>query len=243
MGKEASILMKKKAVVVHSGGMDSSLCLALAIKEFGAKEVLSLSFTYNQRHSIELTRATEISKHFGVDHIEIDLSCLSQITESALIGNDQIIEHKKGEAPNTLVVGRNGLMARLAGIHANSLGAHCIYVGIMELESANSGYRDCSRSYMDVVQEALRMDFADPAFEIRTPLVKLNKKETMELGHKLGVLEYLLEKTITCYEGIEKEGCLKCPACQLRNSGLKIFSLEHPEVKYSYREKILNLIA
>lgn len=235
--------MKKKAVVVHSGGMDSSLCLALAIKEFGAENVLSLSFTYNQRHSNELKRATEISEHFKVDHVQLDLSCLSQITESALIGNSKQIEHKSGEAPNTLVVGRNGLMARLAGIHANSLGANCIYLGVMELESANSGYRDCSRAYMDVIQTALRMDFANDQFEVRTPLVFMNKKETMELGFKLGVLEYLLEKTVTCYEGIEKEGCMKCPACKLRNQGLQIFSLEHPELKYSYREKILNLIA
>lgn len=235
--------MKKKAVVVHSGGMDSSLCLALAIQEFGAENVLSLSFTYHQRHSIELERASEISKHFNVDHVELDLSCLSKITESALIGTSEKIEHKKGEAPNTLVVGRNGLMARIAGIHAESLGAKCIYMGVMELEEANSGYRDCSRAYMDIIQSALRMDFADSSFEIRTPLVKMTKKETMELGLKLGVIEYLLEKTITCYEGIEKEGCLKCPACKLRNGGLKIFSLEHPEVKFSYREKILNLIA
>lgn len=235
--------MKKKAVVVHSGGMDSSLCLALAVKEFGAENVLSLSFTYNQRHSIELKRASEISKHFNVDHVELDLSCLSKITESALIGTDKKIEHKKGEAPNTLVVGRNGLMARIAGIHANSLGAHCIYMGVMELEAANSGYRDCSRAYMDIIQSALRMDFADNSFEIRTPLVMMTKRDTMELGYKLGVLEYLLENTVTCYEGIEKEGCLKCPACKLRNEGLKIFSLEHPELKYSYREKILNLIA
>ena len=235
--------MKKKAVVVHSGGMDSSLCLALAVKEFGAGNVLSLSFTYNQRHSIELTRATEISKHFNVDHVELDLSCLSKITESALIGNSQKIEHKAGEAPNTLVVGRNGLMARLAGIHAHSLGAKFIYLGVMELESANSGYRDCSRDYMDVIQTALRMDFADPTFEIRTPLISMNKKETMELGLKLGVIEYLLESTISCYEGIEKEGCLKCPACKLRNQGLKIFSLENPQVKYSYRNNIINLLA
>lgn len=235
--------MKKKAVVVHSGGMDSSLCLALAIKEFGAENVLSLSFTYNQRHSIELAKATEISIHYKVDHVELDLSCLSKITESALIGHGTAIEHKKGEAPNTLVVGRNGLMARLAGIHANSLGAHCIYIGVMELEAANSGYRDCSRAYMDIIQEALRLDFADPTFEIRTPLVMMNKKETMELGNKLGVLEYLVENTITCYEGVPKEGCMKCPACKLRNNGLKIFSLEHPEFKFSYKEKIQNLIA
>ena len=223
--------------------MDSSLCLALAIKEFGAENVLSLSFTYNQRHSIELAKATEISIHYKVDHVELDLSCLSKITDSALIGHGTAIHHKKGEAPNTLVVGRNGLMARLAGIHANSLGAHCIYMGVMELEAANSGYRDCSRAYMDIIQQALRLDFADPTFEIRTPLVMMNKKETMELGYKLGVLEYLVENTITCYEGVPKEGCMKCPACKLRNNGLKIFSLEHPEFKFSYKEKIQNLIA
>jgi 7-cyano-7-deazaguanine synthase len=235
--------MKKKAVVVHSGGMDSSLCLALAIKEFGAQNVLSVSFTYNQRHSIELSRAKEISLHWGVDHTELDLSCLSKITESALIGSSQKIEHESGKAPNTLVTGRNGLMARIAAIHANSLGAKCIYMGVMELEEANSGYRDCSRTYMDIIQQALRMDFSDESFEIRTPLVFMNKKESMELGFKLGVLDYLLETTITCYEGIEKEGCLKCPACKLRNNGLKIFSLEHPEFSYSYKDKILNLIA
>jgi 7-cyano-7-deazaguanine synthase len=235
--------MRKKAVVVHSGGMDSSLCLALAIQEFGKENVLSLSFTYQQRHSEELNRARLISQHFGCDHAELDISFLSQITESALIGNKTAIEHKSGEAPNTLVTGRNGLMARIAGIHANSLAAHCIYLGVMELESANSGYRDCSRSYMDLIQQALRLDFADSSFEIRTPLISLTKKESMELGHKLGVLEFLLETTITCYEGIEKEGCLKCPACKLRNQGLKIFSLEHPEIKYSYKEKILSLIA
>jgi 7-cyano-7-deazaguanine synthase len=235
--------MEKRAVVVHSGGMDSSLCLALALREFGAADVLSASFTYNQRHSIELVRAREISRHFGVDHVELDLGCLSKITESALIGSDKKIEHNPGEAPNTLVPGRNGLMARVAGIHANALGAHCIYLGVMELEAANSGYRDCSRAYMDLIQAALRLDFADPTFEIRTPLVAMTKKETMELGHRLGVLAYLLETTVTCYEGIEKEGCLKCPACKLRNQGLKIFALEHLDFKFSYREKILNLIA
>lgn len=235
--------MQKKALVVHSGGMDSSLCLALAVKEFGAEHVLSVSFTYGQRHGEEIQRARNISAHFHVDHTELNLDCLNKITSSALMGKTQPIEHISGQAPNTLVVGRNGLMARLAGIHAHSLGAHAIYMGVMELEGANSGYRDCSRAYMDLVQTALRLDFADESFEIRTPLVAMTKKQTMELGHKLGVLEYLLETTITCYEGVEKEGCLKCPACKLRNQGLKLFSLEHPDFKYSYREKIINAIA
>lgn len=235
--------MKKKAVVVHSGGMDSSLCLALAVKEFGADHVLSLSFSYGQRHSIELERAQKIATHFKVDNTIIDINCLSQITENALTNSQIEIEHLKGSAPNTLVIGRNGLMARLAGIHADSLEASCIYMGVMELEAANSGYRDCSRHYMDLIQAALRLDFNNPLFEIRTPLVSMTKKETMELGYRLGVLEFLLETTVTCYEGIEREGCLKCPACKLRNQGLKIFTLEHPEFQYSYKNKILNLIA
>lgn len=235
--------MKKQAIVVHSGGMDSSLCLALAKKEFGADQVLSLSFNYDQRHSPELRKAKEISEHFGIDHVELNLMCLGQVTESALTNKQVKIEHQAGLAPNTLVVGRNGLMARLAGIHAHSLGARCIYMGIMELEEANSGYRDCSRNYMNLIEAALQMDFADPRFEIRTPLVKMTKKQTMELGKELNVIEYLLENTITCYEGIPKAGCLKCPACKLRNQGLKIFSLEHPDVQYSYRNEIINLIA
>lgn len=235
--------MKKKALVVHSGGMDSSLCLALAIKEFGKENVLSLSFSYGQRHSNELDVAEKISKHLGTDHLVLNIDCLSKITDSALTNNKLEISHEEGKAPNTLVTGRNGLMARIAGIHAHSLGASCIYMGVMELEEANSGYRDCSRKYMDLIQSALRMDFADESFKIRTPLVAMTKRDSMELGHKLGVLEYLLENTITCYEGKPKEGCGNCPACKLRNAGLKTYSLEHPELKYSFREKILNLIA
>ncbi|MFY7994343.1 MAG: 7-cyano-7-deazaguanine synthase QueC [Bacteriovoracaceae bacterium] len=235
--------MKKKAVVIHSGGMDSSLCLALAVKEFGAANVLSVSFSYNQRHSIEIERAQKIAAHLQVENIVLEINCLSKITQNALTNKSISIDHPQGQAPNTLVVGRNGLMARIASIHADSLGASCVYMGVMELEAANSGYRDCSRSYMDIVESALRLDFNNPQFEIRTPLVSMTKKETMELGHSLGVLDYLLENTVTCYEGIPKEGCMKCPACKLRNQGLKIFTLEHPEFQYSYKNAILNLIA
>ncbi|MFP5459394.1 MAG: 7-cyano-7-deazaguanine synthase QueC [Bacteriovoracia bacterium] len=229
--------LKKKAIVVHSGGMDSSLCLALAVKEFGASNVLALSFDYHQRHSIELTRAKMIAAHFGVDHAVLSITALHEITENSLT-RDVPITHAAGSAPNTLVAGRNGLMARLAGIHAHTLGAKCIYLGVMELEAANSGYRDCSRAYMDLIQEALRMDFADPTFEIRTPLVSLTKLQTMELGFGLGVLEYLLETTVTCYEGKPHEGCGVCPACKLRNDGVRAFVKAQPGVEFSWKGKL-----
>lgn len=230
--------LTKKAVVVHSGGMDSSLCLGLAVKEFGPDPVLSLSFNYNQRHGNEVQRAATIAQHFQVDHAVLNLDCLSQITDNALTNPAKAITHEKGQVPSTLVVGRNGLMARLAGIHAHSLGAACIYLGVMELEGANSGYRDCSRAYMDLIQSALRLDFADHKFEIRTPLVQMTKAQTMELGHSLGVLEYLLEETVTCYNGIPKIGCRTCPACKLRNEGLREFLKTHGAFSFSWKSEL-----
>lgn len=213
--------MKKKAVVVHSGGMDSSICLKLALDEFGVDNVLSLSFTYNQRHANEIEQAAKIAAHFNVDHLVLNIDCLSEITENSLTNHSLNIVKMPNEAPNTLVVGRNGLMARIAAIHAHKLGSHCIFMGVIEVEACNSGYRDCSRSYMDLMENILRIDLDDPNFKIRTPIVYMTKKETMELANKLGVLDYLLEETITCYEGIRGKGCELCPACLLRNAGLQ----------------------
>lgn len=212
--------MFKKAVVVHSGGMDSSICLALAIQEFGVEDVLSLSFRYGQRHSNELVQAKKICQDWGVDHHVIQLDCMQEITENALMNPDIAIEHEEGEAPNTLVMGRNGLMARLAAIHAHHLGASFVYMGVIEVEEANSGYRDCSRHYMDLMQQILRIDLDNDQFEIRTPVVKMTKCQTMKLADTLGLLDYLLRETITCYEGISGRGCETCPACQLRNEGI-----------------------
>ncbi len=230
--------INKKAIVVHSGGMDSSLCLALAIEQFGAKNVLSLSFTYGQRHSNELEVAKKICEDWKVDHTIVDLNCLREITTNALMDNSIEIKHSKGEAPNTLVAGRNGLMARVAAIHANHLGADKIFMGVIEVEEANSGYRDCSRKYMDIIQAGLRMDFDNPKFEIKTPIVFMSKKETMELGYQMGNLQYLLDNTITCYEGIPKAGCGKCPACMLRNQGIREFMQEHEDFVFSYKNQL-----
>jgi 7-cyano-7-deazaguanine synthase len=228
------MILKKEAVVIHSGGMDSSLCLAVAIREFGVKSVVSLSFSYNQRHSNELIQAKKICSEWGVDHYIVNIESLRHITSSALMDSTQTIMHLEGEAPNTLVVGRNGLMARLGAIYAHSMGARCLYMGVIEVESANSGYRDCSRKYMEMMQEILRIDLDDAMFEIRTPVVYMTKKETMELGKQLGVLEFLLKETITCYEGIPEAGCGVCPACKLRNEGLREFIKENPHFKAPY---------
>jgi 7-cyano-7-deazaguanine synthase len=230
--------MKKKAIVVHSGGMDSSLCLALAVEQYSAKDVLSLSFTYGQRHSQELEYAKKICKEWNVDHRVINIDSLNEITDNALTNSEIKIENTTGKAPNTLVVGRNGLMARIASIHADHVGAECIFMGVIEVEEANSGYRDCSRKYMDIVQAAMRMDLDNPHFDIKTPLVYMNKKQTLELGYNMGVLHFLIENTMSCYEGVEKEGCKVCPACKLRNEGILEFIQDHPDFEFSYKNKI-----
>lgn len=217
-------MRKKEAIVIHSGGMDSSICLALAKKEFGAEAVLSLSFSYNQRHSNELVQAAKISADWGIDHVELSIACLQEITESALFKGGKKIEHANEKAANTLVTGRNGLMARLGAIHADHLGANCIYMGVIEVEAKKSGYRDCSREYIDLMQQILRMDLANPSFEIRTPLVFMTKAETMVVADSLGLVDYLLKETISCYEGIMGQGCGKCPACVLRNEGIQQWS-------------------
>ncbi|MAX66782.1 MAG: 7-cyano-7-deazaguanine synthase QueC [Halobacteriovoraceae bacterium] len=230
--------MQKKTIVVHSGGMDSSICLALAIEQYGAQNVLAMSFTYGQRHSQELLYAQKICEEWGVERIVIDLNCLNEITENALLNKKTKIEYSQDNIPNTLVVGRNGLMARIAAIHAHHLGAKSIFMGVIEIEEANSGYRDCSRKYMDIIQAGLRMDFAEPEFEIKTPLVYMTKLQTMELAYQIGKLHFLLENTLTCYEGIPKQGCGKCPACKLRNEGIKEFCKLHPDFGFSYYSEV-----
>lgn len=227
--------INKKAIVIHSGGMDSSLCLALATREFGQQNVLSMSFNYEQRHSIELQQAAKICRDWHIDHIVLDIHCLQEITEDAITHPEiDIVFDKKTHNPNTLVMGRNGLMARLGAIHAQHLGAHCIYMGVIHVETEHMGYRDCSRHYMDLMQEILRIDLANPLFEIRTPIVDMTKKETLVLAHQLGILEYLLRETITCYRGVPQAGCQNCPSCYLRNKGIREFAQEYPDIVLPY---------
>lgn len=211
----------KKAIVVHSGGVDSSICLAIAIRDFSKEEVLSLSFNYGQRHLKEIEYAEAICQEWGVDHRVVYLPFLKELTTNSLMDEKGSTSEKSAKGPATLVMGRNGLMARIAAIHAHQLGANFIYMGIMEGPDGNSGYRDCSREYMDLKQEILRIDLANPLFEIRTPLVKISKKESLQIASEMGILSYLLENTVTCYHGIPCEGCGNCLACGLRQKSIQ----------------------
>ena len=195
--------------------MDSSICLKLALDQYGPSEVLSVGFDYGQRHKSEEEAAAFIAKTFGVSRVLIPIPIFSLLNNNALVDHSLPIQNL-----NTLVAGRNGLMAWHAALLAHKLGAHEVHLGVLELEEASSGYRDCNRAYMDLVQQLLQIDLADPEFRILTPLVHMTKKETHSLASSLGILPFLLEHTVTCYEGLKGLGCKKCPACLLRNAAL-----------------------
>jgi len=220
-----------KSVVVLSGGMDSAICLAMTIQKYGnPKFIRAISFSYGQRHEKELVAAKKIAKYFKVNHFVFKLPKLSLLTNNALTNHQQKIIG----ASTTMVVGRNGLFARLAGIYAHELKSLEIVLGVMGLEAANSGYRDCDRNYFDLMEKLLQKDFDNSKFKIKTPLVHKTKYESMYIAYKLKVLHFLLETTITCYKGIGKKGCMVCPACKLRNQGIAEFLHKHPSFQTNF---------
>ena len=214
-------MKNEKAVVVFSGGQDSTTCLYWALKQF--KEVVAVTFNYNQRHSLEIDVAKSIADELGVKHHVLDMSLLNQLAPNALTRADIAIEQKDGELPSTFVPGRNLLFLSFATILANQIGARHIVTGVCETDF--SGYPDCRDAFVKSCNVTLNLALDKP-FVIHTPLMWINKAETWKLADDLGVLDFVREKTLTCYNGIIAEGCGECPACELRKRGLEDYLLE-----------------
>ncbi|USK35358.1 7-cyano-7-deazaguanine synthase QueC [Bacillus sp. F19] len=204
-----------KALVVFSGGQDSTTCLFWAIKQF--KEVEVVTFNYNQRHKLEIEVAEAIANDLGVRHHLLDMSLLNQLAPNALTRDDIEIEHKEGELPSTFVPGRNLLFLTFASVLAKQIGAKHIVTGVCETDF--SGYPDCRDVFVKSCNVTINLAM-DDQFVIHTPLMWINKAETWKLADELGALDYVREKTLTCYNGIIAEGCGECPACHLRKKGL-----------------------
>lgn len=209
-----------KAVVVLSGGQDSAICLALAVKKHSAGEVAAITFRYGQRHSVEVRYARRLAKHFGIAaHKVIDLGFYRHLTESALLETDARIVRRKGEkCPTSVVEGRNAVFLLSASIWAKSLGALEVYTGVSEVDF--SGYPDCRGAFIRAEQRAARLALDYPV-KIVTPLIRMSKEEEWALAEKLGIFDLVANSTVTCYNGIPGSGCRSCPACLLRNAGMK----------------------
>jgi 7-cyano-7-deazaguanine synthase len=212
-------MKKEKAVVVFSGGQDSTTCLFWAIEQFA--EVEAVTFDYNQRHKTEIECAKEITKELGVNHHILDMSLLNQLAPNALTRTDiDVKDGEDGGLPSTFVPGRNLLFMSFAGVLASQVHAKHIVTGVCETDF--SGYPDCRDVFIKSLNVTLNLSM-DQNFVIHTPLMWLNKAETWQLVDELGAFDFVRKKTLTCYNGIIADGCGVCPACKLRKNGLDEF--------------------
>ncbi|WP_085993884.1 7-cyano-7-deazaguanine synthase QueC [Oceanobacillus senegalensis] len=209
------MLKNEKAIVVFSGGQDSTTCLFWALERF--KEVELITFDYNQRHKAEIECAKEIASDLHVKHHILNMDLLNQLAPNALTRSDmEVKDGENGELPSTFVPGRNLVFLSFASILANQVGAKHIITGVCETDF--SGYPDCRDDFIKSLNVSVNLAM-DEKLVIHTPLMWLNKAEAWKLADEMGKLEYIRTKTLTCYNGIKGDGCGTCPSCQLRLKG------------------------
>lgn len=222
-----------KAIVIFSGGQDSTTCLMWAISKVGEANVFPLSFFYGQRHEVELTQAREICRQLNVKQPEFMSAVQLQSLGGAALtdkrvepnvdatgtGNKYAEDHG---LPSTFVPGRNMLFLTLATAYGAKLGIYNLVTGVCEADDA--GYPDCRSSFVSAAEVALSKAL-DETVEIHAPLLRRSKAETFKLASDLGGLETILKHTHTCYRG-ERHllyewgyGCGECGACVERAKG------------------------
>jgi len=209
---------KQSALVLFSGGQDSTTCLYWAKKHFA--EVRALCVTYGQRHSNEVEIAERIAKKANVPFQVLDASFISQLADNSLTNPDMIMDQEKPDDsyPNTFVPGRNLFFLTFAAVIARTYGIKNLITGVSQADY--SGYPDCRDTFIRSTNATLNLAM-DEQFIVHTPLMWLTKSETWALADELGVLDIVKEETLTCYNAIPAEGCGHCPACKLRNEGLE----------------------
>ena len=225
------------ALVLFSGGQDSTTCLAWALSRFNKVE--TIGFDYGQRHLVELTvrpvilqkmraLSTDWDRKLGEDHL-IELPMVSAISETALTHNVEIALDQSG-LPNTFVPGRNLLFITLAAMLAYRRGFSVLVGGMCETDF--SGYPDCRDNALKALQLAVNLGMATD-ISLETPLMWLDKAQTWQLAQNLGgnaLIDLIREETHTCYLGERHlhdwgHGCGNCPACELRANGYRAFQL------------------
>lgn len=212
------MLHNEKAVVIFSGGQDSTTCLFWAKQQFSEVEVVT--FDYGQRHKLEIECAKSIAKEQGVKLHLLDMALLSQLSPNALTRHDIDIVHEEGQLPNTFVEGRNHLFLSFAAVLAKGIGARHLVTGVCETDF--SGYPDCRDVFIKSLNVTLNLAM-NYDFVIHTPLMWLDKAATWKLADELGAFDYIRHKTVTCYHGIIGDGCGECPSCKLRRAGMEAY--------------------
>jgi len=209
--------MNEKALVVLSGGQDSTTCVYWAIERFGREQVSSVTFDYGQRHRIELDCAKEIAEFAGISNVILPIDTFAALGGNALTDSDIAVEsvvNSTSSLPNTFVPGRNLIFLAFAAALAYQRGITHLVTGVAQTDY--SGYPDCREETLRLLQEALRKGM-ESQVQIHTPLMHLSKKETVAMANALGALP-AMALTHTCYNG-ERPPCGHCAACKLRAKG------------------------
>ena len=210
---------KTKAVVIFSGGQDSTTCLYWALDRYDYVE--AITFNYGQKHNVEIEQSKIICEKEEVKQTIIDISFLDTIVESALTSNGNVNKLNEKGLPSSFVPNRNQLFITLAHAYAQKIQANRLVTGVCQTDY--SGYPDCRHEFIIKLQHVSNIG-SDSLIAIDTPLMRLTKAETFKLAQDLGKLEEVIRLSHTCYNGdrspnIWGAGCGTCPACVLRREG------------------------
>lgn len=226
----------KKALVVFSGGQDSTTCLYWALKKYGKAQVHALVFDYGQRHKIELKSAAKIAKLTGVPLTKLSIPTFRELGGNSLTSSLAVkADYKKNELPNTFVPGRNLIFLTFAAAFAYQHNIHDLITGVSQTDY--SGYPDCRTNTLKALARSLSLGMDFP-IRIHTPLIHLTKAETVQLAKKVGALP-ALALSHTCYNG-KRPPCGTCPACKLRAKGFKEAGINDPLTKRPLKTKRLS---
>ena len=226
-----------RALVLSSGGVDSTTALGLAVSKYGAENVTSLSISYGQKHDKEIEAAKKVAAYYGVEQLFLDLSLIFQYSNCSLLKQsseeipeesyEEQIKKTNGEKPvSTYVPFRNGLFLSSAASIALSKDCSMIYYGAHADDAAGFAYPDCSQDFYEAMNQAV-YEGSGHQLKIGAPFVKLNKAEVVKMGLELGVP---YELTWSCYEGGDRP-CGKCGTCLDRAKAFAANNVEDPALR------------
>ncbi|MBQ3664669.1 MAG: 7-cyano-7-deazaguanine synthase QueC [Lachnospiraceae bacterium] len=226
-----------KALVLSSGGVDSTTCLAMAVEKYGNENVIALSVSYGQKHTKELEAARRVAQYYQVEHLEIDLAKIFEYSDCSLLSHSdkdipkesyaEQLEKTNGTPVSTYVPFRNGLFLSTAASIALSKGCGIIYYGAHSDDAAGNAYPDCSFEFNNAMDDAIFIG-SGKQLKLRAPFSAMPKSEVVKLGLELGVPYQL---TWSCYEGGDKP-CGTCGTCIDRRNAFELNGVSDPAMDY-----------
>ena len=225
-----------KAMVLVSGGVDSTTCLGIAVDKYGSENVIALSVFYGQKHDKEIKASQDVAKYYGVEHLYLDLEKIFQYSECSLLAHSdkdipqeaysEQIKKTDGTPVSTYVPFRNGLFLSSAASIALSKGCEVIYYGAHSDDAAGSAYPDCSDEFNKAINEAIYLG-SGKQLKVVAPFINKTKSEVVKMGLDLKVP---YEYTWSCYEGGDKP-CGKCGTCIDRAEAFRLNGVKDPALE------------